>query len=319
MNRRERILTIFFRAFRGEALSKEKLADEYNVSQKGILRDMNEIRNFISNNKTYFGNTEFKYSRKLKAHVMNFDNALSTKELVAISKVLIASRAFNERELAEVIQKIKRYTTQNDRALLDEVLRKEMFCYRGVLHKCEDVMDLVWQLTNIIHKQKEISIVYYKMDGSEVNRRLKPVSILFSEYYFYLIAYHAEDETFMPRYYRVDRIVKITEHRESFYLSESNRFNEGELRNKIQFMFPGKERRIRFLFTGPSMQAVLDRLPTARILERCDDGNIIEAKVFGRGINMFLLSQGSWVKALGPPEFVEEMRQEIDRMKQLYM
>jgi hypothetical protein len=36
------------------------------------------------------------------------------------------------------------------------------------------------------------------------------------------------------------------------------------------------------------------------------------------GKRMFLLSQGTWVKAVAPEEFVREMRTEIERMSGLY-
>lgn len=40
-------------------------------------------------------------------------------------------------------------------------------------------------------------------------------------------------------------------------------------------MWPGKLRTIRFEFSGPSMQAALDKLPTARIIERLGGSNIL--------------------------------------------
>lgn len=42
--------------------------------------------------------------------------------------------------------------------------------------------------------------------------------------------------------------------------------------------------------------------------------HIIEAEIYGKGINMFLLSQGHHVKALAAESFVEEMRTEIEKM-----
>ena len=50
------------------------------------------------------------------------------------------------------------------------------------------------------------------------------------------------------------------------------------------------------------------------------EGNktIIEAVTYGEGIKMYLLSQGSWVKVISPPEFVEEMKREIEKMKEGY-
>lgn len=83
-------------------------------------------------------------------------------------------------------------------------------------------------------------------------------------------------------------------------------------------MFPGKLRRIQFEFTGPSIQAVLDKIPTAKIVEAKKGSYIIEAEVYGDGIRMYLLSQGSWVKVLAPKEFVCEMREEIDKMQKMY-
>ena len=84
-------------------------------------------------------------------------------------------------------------------------------------------------------------------------------------------------------------------------------------------MWPGKLRTIRFTFCGPSVQAVLDKLPTARIIERLGDNRyLIEAEVYGDGIKMWLLSQGSWVKVLAPAELVEEIRGELQKVLDNY-
>lgn len=99
---------------------------------------------------------------------------------------------------------------------------------------------------------------------------------------------------------------------------KSQNFDEGLLRKRSQFMWPGPLRRIRFQFTGPSVQAILDRIPTARVVEKKNEVSTIEAEVYGDGIKMFLLSQGSWVKVLGPEEFVREMKDEITKMQELY-
>jgi hypothetical protein len=49
-------------------------------------------------------------------------------------------------------------------------------------------------------------------------------------------------------------------------------------------MWPGKLRTIRFEFNGPSVQAVLDKLPTAKIIERMGNNKyLIEAEVYGDG------------------------------------
>ena len=75
-----------------------------------------------------------------------------------------------------------------------------------------------------------------------------------------------------------------------------DRFEEGEFRKRIQFMFGGKLRKVKFEYTGYSVEAVLDRLPTAKIVSEKDGKYIIEAEVFGDGIDMWLRSQGDRIK-----------------------
>lgn len=160
------------------------------------------------------------------------------------------------------------------------------------------------------------------MNRDKVKHKIIPLSIMFSEYYFYLIAYKYDynnlSDNSIPIYFRIDRITDITVHREQLSLTKSQEFDEGLLRKRSQFMWPGPLRRIRFEFTGPSLQAILDRLPTAKLIEQFNGKSIIEAEVYGNGIKMFLLSQGSWVKVIGPDEFVDEMKAEIEKMQSLY-
>ena len=110
----------------------------------------------------------------------------------------------------------------------------------------------------------------------------------------------------------------MTAHREHFELDNVLNFDEGLLRNRSQFMWPGPLRKIRFEFTGPSLQAILDRIPTARLVNKKDDVYIVEAETYGDGIKMFLLSQGAWVKVTEPAEFVDEMKDEIRKMNKIY-
>ena len=73
-----------------------------------------------------------------------------------------------------------------------------------------------------------------------------------------------------------------------------------------------------FWYTGPSLQAILDRLPTARIIERRIGEFLLEAEVYGDGIGMFLLSQGTWVRVVAPDEFVKEMGNTARELAALY-
>ena len=63
-------------------------------------------------------------------------------------------------------------------------------------------------------------------------------------------------------------------------------------------MYGGTLQKIKFHFRGPSIEAVLDRLPTAQELKQDEKGYLVQAEVFGKGIDMWLRSQGDLVKVL---------------------
>jgi hypothetical protein len=52
---------------------------------------------------------------------------------------------------------------------------------------------------------------------------------------------------------------------------------------------------VRFKCRRESLEAVLDRLPTAKVLEESGDAYLIEAEAYGTGIDMWLRSQGDGV------------------------
>ena len=317
--KQDRTLEIFFRGLRGEDLSVSELAKEYEISAKSVSRSISDIKNFLAEHKELVGNAELQYSYQNRCYRLYLEEFLSSKELFALTEVLIGARALSKIELLALIEKLKRFTGPQDRKLLHELILKEMYHYPEVRHDCDSVEDTLWQLMGCIRDKREISIDYYKMDRMPVTHRLRPASLMFTDFYFYLIAFKTDGDSGKPYYFRVDRIRHITEHRQTFTPSEAPAFDEGLLRKRSLFMWPGKLRTIRFSFRGPSIQAVLDKLPTAKIIERRNGGvYVVEAEVYGDGIKMWLLSQGAWVKVLAPEEFVIEMKDEISKMLEVY-
>ena len=165
----------------------------------------------------------------------------------------------------------------------------------------------MWNLSAAIRAHKEIKITYMRQSGDDVSRVLKPVGIMFSEFYFYLVGFidkenqlekikfEVENDPF-PMIYRIDRIKEYAVTDTHFNVPYQNRFEEGEFRKRVQFMYGGKLQKIKFWYKGPSVEAVLDRLPTAKILQHDGNGYLISAEVFGKGINMWLRSQGDMVE-----------------------
>lgn len=64
----------------------------------------------------------------------------------------------------------------------------------------------------------------------------------------------------------------------------ADRFEDGEFRKKIPFMYGGKLRKVKFKYSGLSIENVLDKLPTAKILNEKDGIYTIRAEVYGESI-----------------------------------
>ena len=194
---------------------------------------------------------------------------------------------------------------QVNRKRVKELIRNEEFHYVEPRHQTKFI-DTMWDLGQAISESKYIEIDYYRTkDKSVVHRKLRPAAIMFSEYYFYLTAFIDDEEMkkdfsvpddSFPTIYRIDRIrsLKLTD--EKFHVPYTSRFEEGEFRKRIQFMYGGKLQKVKFRYTGPDVDAILDRLPTARIMDEDDGGYVISVEVFGSGIHMWLRSQGSYVE-----------------------
>lgn len=316
--KQERVLALFFRGLRGEELSIRNLANEYGMSTKSISRDITDLKAFLADHRDLVGNTELEYSHQDKCYRLFTDEFLTNKELFSLIEVLIGARAFSKMELLTLIEKMKRFTTPNDRPKLNELIRKELYHYPEVKHDCESVQAMLWQLVTCITEKREISIEYYRADRKRVTHRIRPATVMFTDYYFYLIAFNTEGTLDKPLYFRIDRIKYITEHRKKFTYVEAQEFDEGLLRQRSLFMCPGKFRTIRFEFTGSAIQAVLDKLPTAKVIEHNEKNYTVEADVYGDGIKMWLLSQGHRIKVISPDDFVEEMKKEVEAIAEVY-
>jgi hypothetical protein len=57
-------------------------------------------------------------------------------------------------------------------------------------------------------------------------------------------------------------------------------------------MYGGKLQKVKFKYFGNDIDAILDRLPTAEILDEENGVYTVSAEVFGKGIDMWLRSQG---------------------------
>lgn len=302
-----RVLEIYARLVRGETLNKQALAKQYQVSPRSIQRDIESLRCFLADQMLM---QDILYDSQASGYrlIDTAPKGLSNSEILAVCKILLDSRSLRKDEMLPILDKlVECCVPSSNRRTVNSLLLNEKFHYIEPHHN-KPVLDLLWQLGQVIQSQEVIEISYQKLGTVEpVQRSLEPVGIMFSEYYFYVVGFlrninkqeaFENPEDLYPTIYRVDRIQSLQRTGEHFTIPYKDRFEEGEFRRRVQFMYGGKLQTIRFKYTGPSIEAVLDRLPTAEIKNQTEDGWIVEAEVFGKGIRMWLNSQGENVNVI---------------------
>lgn len=307
-----RTLDLYTKLMNGHLIRKTEEAERYGVTERSIQRDIDDIRSYLSDETLESGgiNTVI-YDREKKGYRLEqiYKIRLTNSEVLAVCKILLDSRAFTKKEMKSMLDRlVSCCAPEANRRLVNDLIRKEEFHYVEPRHRTPFI-DTMWEIGVAIRTCHYIEIRYERTkDRKSVTRKVKPVAIMFSEYYFYLTAFiDDEDEArkdfdvlndSFPTIYRIDRIQKLTTLDEQFRIPYSSRFQEGEFRKRVQFMYGGKLQKVRFRYTGLDVDAVLDRLPTAEITDEDDEGYTISAEVFGKGIDMWIRSQGDYIRVI---------------------
>lgn len=297
-NKGFRLLNIYERLNKGEVVCKEELARDFGVSLKTIQRDIDDLRAYLT--EAHFTEIEatIKYDKaKNGYYLVRLEREWFTnEEVLALSKILLESRAFRKDELSELMKKLLMQTSDKDRKTVEDIIHGEYMSYIPPRHN-KRLLSLVWNLSAIVKSHKIITFSYTRQDGKKSVKKVKPVAIMFSEFYFYLIAYMAEADKDFPIVFRIDRMEDIKETGEIFSVPYKDKFNDGEFRKRVQFMYTGELKTVTFEYSGV-LEAILDRIPTCKILKEEKGVYTIRAEAYGDGIDMWLRSQGDKVKIL---------------------
>lgn len=306
-----RTLELCMRLLDGEIISKADEAHRYGVNERSIQRDIDDLRAFFANRSLSCGaEQEIIYDHRLKGYRITHSHSdeLTKGEALAVCKVLLECRGFRKDELEPILEKIiSGCVPKCDRRQVSELIANERYNYIPPRHN-QAIIEKLWEIGYAIKAQRLMLIEYVKLKNeTTVQRLIKPVGIMFSEFYFYLTAFiedidkeiefENKDDLF-PTIYRIDRLTSYRILDEHFTIPYKDRFQEGEFRKRIQFMYGGTLQHIKFIYSGLSIEAVLDKLPTAEAVKQADGRFLVSAEVFGKGIDMWLRSQGEKVEVL---------------------
>lgn len=310
-SKNDRILSLYTMLDSGAVINKTAAAGEFGVTERTIQRDIDDIRAFFTDNTAGVGlGTTVIFDRAKNGYRIDSASSemLTKGEILTVCKVLLESRCLVKEEMLPIIDKlIGKCVPVNNKNIVRLLTDNEKYHYIEPRHG-QKLVELVWVLGEAIMKNRIIEITYERLKDKEtVRRRLKPVGVMVSEFYFYLTAFIDDRDKELrfdnpddinPTIYRIDRIRDVNITSEKFFIPYSDKFEAGEFRKKIPFMYGGKLHKTRFQYSGLSVESVLDRLPTAKIIKEENGVYILEAETFGNGIDMWLRSQGENIKLI---------------------
>ena len=315
-----RILDLYNLINKEKQFNKAAFVKSSGASERTVRRDIKCLNDYFKRNyedKGCFGICrEISYCRKDNAYKVNLrcDYDFSESDIYAFAKVIIQSRAFTRKEIQRILS-ILSYQVK-DTSVVKEIIAKEQLYYVEPQHK-KDIIDLLWIMRKSIERGKQVEFDYTRADGRQKRHLVSPIAIVFNEYYFYLVSEIEKGSSRIEIPFRVDRIKNYKEtNKNSTY--PYGRFEEEKYRKKVQFMYTGDFKTIEFEFFGDSIEAVLDRLPTAQIIEETDKGYKVRAEVYGEGVKRWILSQKEFLKVTKPKDYVDEIKETIRKMYELY-
>lgn len=308
-----RQLTIYQTLLTGAPVTKKDLVERFDVDERSIQRDISNIRNFIAEENLEL---ELEYRRSTKAYqLVGKTQTFGKAHVLALVKILLASRAFNKDETEQLIELLLARLESGEQRELNWIIKNEQSNYLP-LTSATELLKPLWDFSLYIVRSQAVDITYTKQRGEKVTRTIVPKAIIFSDYYFYVVSYNPKYDNDL--FYRLDRIKEWHPSDEKIKVEYSDRYKDGELRQKIQYMTPGTPKKIRFEFTG-ILEAALDRFPMSKVIENDGKKALLEVETIDQGAKMWLLSQGKRVKIVSPADFKNEMQAEIKAMLDNYV
>ena len=182
----DRVLRMYDLLMRGKVINKTDAGQKFGVDEKTIQRDLDDIRCYLNERVNDFGiQNELIYDRRKNGYRLEQEEGMrfSNEEVLAITKILLDSRAFTKDEMMQMLDKlIECCVPPQNKSLVSELIANERYHYIEPQHH-RVFIDKMWQIGQAIHEKKCIEIGYERTkDKKVVKRKVEPQAILFFEF-----------------------------------------------------------------------------------------------------------------------------------------
>lgn len=293
LGKNPRILWIYTMLLQGYRLNKKKLALQYDVTQKSIQRDMDDLKAFFEQSTPQ---KALLYDTKSKEYYLKDEYStlrMPTKEVIPILKTIFESGAILPYRLFPVLQRMTELISdQQDRGMLQQFLYQEQECYQAPDYNSQ-IGEMLCRAEQAVWDKQWVRLRYRREENtSELESVVLPQAVVLREHRFFLVAQTAEGVRHNAMgMYQVDLITDI----EPQYPSQLHqRQNQKQVREKVIGAKAGEEYCVQFTYHGASLATIKKRFPNANATP-LPDGWRVEVLVYGKSIGAWLRSQGKQV------------------------
>ncbi len=305
-------------------LSVKELIEKLKLKIPGCKADAKAVKRYMETLKDsgfeIIENVE-KFGEKFYSHQ---DRLFEKYQLRLLIDPILSARFITEEEKKQIVAKVKKLTSSHiAKSLPDPIVYQQSINqdYQLIKLHIDKIHDAIYQSKIITFKYGDFDIdkeFRLRHDGELYT--IKPLSLIWESDFYYLIGedtkYNEEDN---PRNYRLDRMrdVEITENK-----FVKQREDISSYIQKSFHMFGGQDEWItlQFNLNRVALNGVIDKFGIEADIRKIDDHTfILKAKAkLSEGLKGWILGWGRHVKVLSPPSLVEDMKQELQKMKNAY-
>ena len=245
-------------------------------------------------------------------------------ELKLLVDSVQSAKFMTDKKSNSLIKKIESLSSKH----LAKQLNRQVSISGRVKTMNESIYYNVDRLHEAINSDKQITFYYFQWNVKKEQElrhngklyKASPWGLMWDDENYYLVAYDAEDD--IIKHYRVDKMLKIniTDEKRSGR-SCFKYFDLPKYTKSIFGMFGGPQERVTFEAKNDMAGVIIDRFGKDLSIMPCDDEhfnayvNVIVSPQF----LAWVISLGEGVRITAPANVVEMMKDEIKRLKEMYM
>ena len=321
-----------FKLYRLAQIMQEQTDEEHYITMPEIMRELEKYDVTADRKSIYNDLRDLKVlgievegepvGNRYHYHVV--DRAFELPELKLLVDAIQSSKFITEKKTNALIKKLETLVSKYDA----QKLQRQVYVSGRIKTMNESIYYTVDAIHNAITENKKIKFQYYQWNvKKEMELRhdgawyhISPWGLSWDDENYYLVGYDAEAEKI--KHYRVDKMLHIK-------LSDENRegkeyfkkLDMADYAKKSFGMYGGKEQKVKLWVKNDLAGVIIDRFGKDIMMIPADEEHFtvnVDVRV-SRQFLGWVFSLGENIKIAGPEEVVEQMRDEIVRLKGQYM